>query len=793
MKNNAWYAQRYIEKFGFHIVPIEPGRKFPKTADWGNATLSDPEQAAQFYEKHPTWNIGVALGPSRVCSLDIDNEEALALIFESYGLDLQALIRDYPTVRGRGLRVMFRVPDGVELPYIKLNWPSKNDPTGKKHAAAMKAAADAKASGDMGREARIRKVAKRWAMFTVFELRSADGKQRQDVLPPSMHPETKQPYVWESQPRTPWPEPPEWLLAIWTVWDKFKPQFRAVCPWAIEPEVPEKKLKERPLQYTPGQSAIQAYKDAIHIETALQKYGYTRKGKRWLSPHSHTGLPGVHVFEESNACYIHHASDPLCSAETGYPVNSFDLFCYYEHNGDIAHAVKAAAKLLGLSLPKTVYNAPTAPQYVDNETGEVLSIPPDFYDDMPPAGAVSSPVMGSRDIYTPLLWTTPQGKPKAHIDNLNEILRRLGVSVRYNVIKKEEEIIIPGQAFSCDNAANASLAWLSSECSLFDFPTAKLGDFITYVADTNLFNPVQQWIMSKPWDGTDRLADFFATITAKNESINPDAKRLKEILMLRWAISAVAAAMLPDGVSAAGVLVLQGDQYLGKTKWFKTLVPRELDLIKDGMLLRPDDKDSVKQCVSYWLVELGELDATFRRSDIAALKSFLTNDRDVLRRAFAKRESTYARRTVFFGSVNPREYLHDPTGNRRYWTIECESINHSHDLDMQQVWAQLHALFREGESFYLSPDEMKLLNSHNEDFTALDPTEERLETQIDWMAPQSVWRWMTATEVATRIGIDRPTKHDVNTVSSYVRKRNGGQARRTATGRMLLVPPFMMA
>src|SRR5690554_4658850 len=65
-KSSAWYARRYVERFGFHIVPIEPGRKFPRSADWGNSCLSTAEEAEQFYQSRPDWNMGVALGPSRV-------------------------------------------------------------------------------------------------------------------------------------------------------------------------------------------------------------------------------------------------------------------------------------------------------------------------------------------------------------------------------------------------------------------------------------------------------------------------------------------------------------------------------------------------------------------------------------------------------------------------------------------------------------------------------------------------------------------------------------------------------
>lgn len=396
------------------------------------------------------------------------------------------------------------------------------------------------------------------------------------------------------------------------------------------------------------------------------------------------------------------------------------------------------------------------------------------------------------DTFTPLPDAGGKGKPLSTIENLAEICRRLGVVIRYNVISKEEEILIPGHAFSVDNMANASLAWLTSWCARFRMPTGNLGDFVTFLADQNLYNPVANWITSRPWDGTPRFHALCDTVTPKQDVRLPDGRKLRDVLIRRWMISAVAAAFRPNGVSAHGILVLQGDQYLGKTKWFKNLVPEELGVLKDGMILRPDDKDSVKQVCSFWLVELGELDATFRKSDIAQLKSFITNSSDVLRRAYARKESHFARRTVFFGSVNPREYLHDPTGNRRYWTIECAHLNLDHGLDMQQVWAEVYAMYQAGEGYYLTPEEMAALNAHNEGFTVVDPVEERLQTRLDWQADTDRWEWKTATEVLISVGVERPTQAEATKAAHYIRKHNGAQAKRSNGKSLLLVPPRPM-
>lgn len=426
-------------------------------------------------------------------------------------------------------------------------------------------------------------------------------------------------------------------------------------------------------------------------------------------------------------------------------------------------------------------NLSIIPQKIDTSSEHV-----DAANDNLPAAPLTA---GAVDTYAPLPDMSPRFKPMATIENVAEICRRLGVVIRYNVISKEEELLIPNEAYSVDNQANASFAWLQSWCARFQMPTDKLGDFVTYLAERNLYNPVAQWVTSKPWDGVSRLEAFCDTIKAHDEENDPTIKNMKRTLMKRWMISAIAAAFQPNGVSAHGVLVLQGDQYVGKTKWFKSLVPEKLGLTQDGMMLRPDDKDSVKQAVSFWLVELGELDATFRKSDIAALKAFLTRKNDVLRRAYARKESHFARRTVFFASVNPQQFLHDPTGNRRYWTISAREIDHSHGLDMQQVWAEVLTLFNAGETYFLLPEEMASLNHSNEDFTVIDPILERLQTQLNWQSEKSYWQWKSVTDVLVSIGMERPTQSDCTKAAGYIRTLNNGQAKRTAKGRSVLIPP----
>ena len=777
-KTTAWYADRYTSKFGMHLIPLKPNSKLPVMNDWGINTISDPEQARAYFEQHPDHGIGMALGPSRMCSLDIDCEESFRTICHNFGIDLDDLISTTPTLKGKGQRLVFRVPADTDMPYGKLNWPNKNDPTGDIHKGMMRKAAECGANGDTTAEAEIREAAKSFARYTVFELRSSTGTaQRFDVLASqSKHPDTGLPYTWVTQPRTEWPVPPNWLLTLWSKFDHMKPQLASMCPWAPV-EVLEPKQQPRPVTPSVGASVIDTYCDTNDLSSELARYGYKQVGKRWLSPHSSSGLPGVVLFPDGKSCWIHNSSDPLCSEDSGKPVNSFDLFCYYDHSGDTAKAVKHAAEILGMKPePRSRVVEHRQPEPV-----QPVALAPAIK-------TVARFDRGSYNLSEPLPFCTDKGKPVQHAENLREVIKRIGATVRYNVIRKEDEILCPGQSFSMDNEANASLSWLRSECSLFELNTGPLKEFVTLLADQNLYNPVAEWILSKPWDKTSRLQSFYDTITGRDDD-RPAKRELKETLMRKWALSAVAAGVSPNGISAPGVLTLQGGQYIGKTKWFKSLVPDDLNLVKDGLILRPEDKDSVKQACSFWMVELGELDATFRKADVAALKAFLTNSSDVLRRPYAAKDSQYARRTVFFASVNPSKFLNDPTGNRRYWTIEAVDIDHSHSIDMQQFWAEVYVILKAGAEYYLTREEVELLNDHNDDFTTVDPIEERVQTGFRWDDPETMWRWTTATDAMLDIGMDRPNRADVTTAAAVIRKMNNDRHKRVKEGRLLFVPP----
>jgi hypothetical protein len=384
----------------------------------------------------------------------------------------------------------------------------------------------------------------------------------------------------------------------------------------------------------------------------------------------------------------------------------------------------------------------------------------------------------------PITTGTKYPKPVACIENTEHLLKSNRIYPKYDIIRKDLDLVIPGESYLKDTERNCRMTRIVSLALSNGLPRGGIEDFVISIASQNPYNPVAEWVLSKPWDGQSRLNDFYETVEAVGES-DPKVREFKELLLRRWMVSAIAAAFEPTGIQAHGVLVFKGPQYMGKTNWFNSLVPKHLELTKDGVTLDPKDKDSVYQCVCKWLVELGELDATIKKADIANLKSFLTQQQDELRLPYERSSSKFVRRTVFFGSVNENDYLNDPTGNRRFWTIDCKSIDYAHHIDMQQLWAEFHDLYSKGELWYLAKEEMQQLNEHNKEFEAINPMEEMMRGLYDWgkyNAAVRITRFLTATEIAMEMGIKLPTQRDIRHITKAISDITG-QKRKTIHGK----------
>ena len=250
------------------------------------------------------------------------------------------------------------------------------------------------------------------------------------------------------------------------------------------------------------------------------------------------------------------------------------------------------------------------------------------------------------------------------------------------------------------------------------------------------------------WDGVDRMPAMLASV-----QVEPGYEKVWDIFLRRWLIQAVQSWTgwrNPQG--SGGVLVFVGAQGVGKTRWFESLHPGAL--CGHTLVLGMGGKDSVVSALQHPIVELGELDATFRKADVSALKAFLTAPKDDQRRPYAVESIEWPRVTVFGGSVNDHDFLQDNTGNRRYWPVAVVSCEPDHGVDMPQMWSQAREWLRAGEQWWFTNEEAAAHKIVGDAHTAASSEEELFYAFFDnrMDLPADEWTLATATEVGTMLG-----------------------------------------
>lgn len=172
-------------RHGWSLVPIPSGTKGPRTVGWNlrhNAIKSQNELQHGY-------GIGLAHAYSGTMALDIDHWDKACSVLSTHSIEIQALYDANDAVivdsgkAGHG-KLLYQMPFGLTLPSKKVTIDG----------------------------------------VTVYELRCAtsSGLTVQDVLPPSIHPDTNQPYRWAG--RGHWTRLPMLPDALYKLWDSLLTQ-----------------------------------------------------------------------------------------------------------------------------------------------------------------------------------------------------------------------------------------------------------------------------------------------------------------------------------------------------------------------------------------------------------------------------------------------------------------------------------------------------------------------------------------------------------------------------------------
>ena len=306
-------------------------------------------------------------------------------------------------------------------------------------------------------------------------------------------------------------------------------------------------------------------------------------------------------------------------------------------------------------------------------------------------------------------------KPFFTHDSLQRYLDEKHLSARYDEIA--HRIVFSGwETDGGENLDSNIVALIYSELQgrFKNCNPSIVGDYLSVCAARCPFNPVSEVLAENylDWDKVDRLPAVYEIL-----GLPPD-DTLSRTLVKKWLLQCASLACFnrsDEPFGADGVLVLVGRQGIGKTSFFRR-VAWDSELFCEGVALDFREKDSLIKSTSFWICELGEVEATMK-SDIPRLKAFITQAIDEIRRPYARAATRAIRRTSFCASCNSNEFLLDTTGNRRFWTVPVEKINLDalKQLDVKQLWFQIYSAVLLGgvQSFRLTADEQQQLAERN--------------------------------------------------------------------------------
>lgn len=335
-------------------------------------------------------------------------------------------------------------------------------------------------------------------------------------------------------------------------------------------------------------------------------------------------------------------------------------------------------------------------------------------------------------------------RPELTECNIQELLSCANVELKFNETSKEmisclsddiknesikhkatyEEIILSmlEDALMVDNFNSRSISVLMRKLEVIAF--------------RNSYNPVKNYLLGNYMKYKDTKSNEFEKL-CNILKVHKNDEDLKKELVKRWLVSAVAS-QFEKTFSSHGILTLVGDQGIGKTTFFRKLVPNELKEIsrdgtgyfKEGLMLDVTNKDTLIEFTRNWFVELGEVGSTLKRN-MDQLKAFITQTHDSIRLPYGRTARRTARRTIAGASIDRIEFLKDDE-NRRFWIVECNSIDETIEINTSLLWKEVYEMYLNGCKWFFDKQELLSINEHNIRYRQKNEVESFLLSAFDW-------------------------------------------------------------
>lgn len=261
-------------------------------------------------------------------------------------------------------------------------------------------------------------------------------------------------------------------------------------------------------------------------------------------------------------------------------------------------------------------------------------------------------------------------------------------------------------------------------------PTKFKDALLAVTSAERLYHPVKEYLSNLTWDGTPRLDTLLIDYLGADDTPYVRAVTRKTL------VAAVARIYRP-GVKFDSILVLNGEQGMGKSTLFALLGK---EWFSDSLAISDmKDKTASEKLQGYWLLELSELNG-IKKMDVEVVKSFITRTDDKYRQAYGTTVESHPRSCVIVGTTNSDGgFLRDITGNRRFWPVTLTGCGKHHPWELtevDQIWAEAIEYFHRGEELFLKGDVATEAYSQQREAMENDAREGIVQEYLDRLLPE---------------------------------------------------------
>ena len=478
--------------------------------------------------------------------------------------------------------------------------------------------------------------------------------------------------------------------------------WKDISQWAEVPNAPQVTKRLAAKQGDPEEKSgvVGAFCRTYNIYTAMDKflngvYVPTSKENRYTYAEGST-TGGAVIYEDGKFLYSNHATDPA----GGKLCNAFDLVRYHKFS-QLDDEAKDSTPTNKLPSYKAMCEFAAADVNVSTLVNK------ERYDRA--NAEFSQPADDTANWISKLAVSPTTGTPQKTVDNVLIILQN-DPRLKNKIVYDEFSSLVLAAGALPWNDSDTRRRWCDTDDSgLRHYLEKTYGitgkdrilDAFALAAREQAFDNVTGYLNSLKWDGVKRLDTLFIDYLGAADTPYTRAVTRKSFC------AAVARAFTP-GCKYDCMTILNGPQGLGKSTLLRLMGKEWFSESLDTF----EGKEAAEMIRGVWINEIGELSG-MNRSEMGAVKQFLSKVEDIYREPFGRRTAAFPRRCVFFGTTNDTEYLRDRTGNRRFLPIDCtvnapvKSVFTQLAGEVDMLWAEAVVYWNMGEKLYLTGDAAK--------------------------------------------------------------------------------------